>query len=230
MKEVLSETPIAKPAVLAANDQSVMNNRKVPVIEEVMVEPSAVNRPAEEMVSVSEVSEVSEMCSFSESLSTVAEKRDDDGEVTQRVPRSPAKIPRKRAVSSGAKERGIRSPARRAELSPAKRTHIAPSKPVRAPAAASRRNVGPANALRRDPGESSTRRSRSPATRGEMGQPRPVRYKSPASTSAERSSLRRAGARAEDVGEEEKRNEEVSPETTESLENPHVSLECFIFL
>ncbi|PSS05743.1 Protein like [Actinidia chinensis var. chinensis] len=213
VKEVLSETPIPKTLVRIANDIDEKVNLQDRVVEEAKVEPTAEIKQSEEIVS--EVSEViSEMCSFSESLSAATEKRDDDGEVTQRVRRSPAKVTRRPLV---------RSPARRSEPSPVKRTYGQGRTMTTAEAA--RRNVGPSSA-----GGGSARRSRSPATRGAVGQQRPVRYRSPSMVPAGNPVRRPTAEKAENSSKGEGMNGGVSTESTESLENPLVSLECFIFL
>ncbi|KAK9285620.1 hypothetical protein L1049_024816 [Liquidambar formosana] len=227
VKEVLSETPLPKPSVTHHSSN---------VEEESRIEPTPmmIDTPIE----ASEVSEVSEMYSMSESVvstTTVTEKRDDEamsvysGEAKRRVERSPAKVPRKRPYSgevAGGKERKvIRSPAKRAEPSMEKRSHI----PSRGQVTAKRRNVGSAG-IRRDSGEISGRRSRSPVARAEGGATRGVKGGS--------SSLKvtgRVGGQTPAVAEEkscevEKRDDGGSTAATESLENPLVSLECFIFL
>uniref|UniRef100_A0A5B6YU44 Serine/arginine repetitive matrix protein 1-like n=1 Tax=Davidia involucrata TaxID=16924 RepID=A0A5B6YU44_DAVIN len=231
VKEVLSETPIPKPPTPTPTLIKHNNNNKRPEVPEVKIEATTAIKPTEDIIS--EISEVSQMCSFSESLSTttLTEKREDDGEVTQRVHKSPAKVPRKRPYSgelSGRKERGPRYPARRSsEPSPEKRNHITSRSAQGQTMTTKRRNVGPPpNGLRRDPGEGFGRRSRSPVTRGEPGPPRPVSRKSPSSSTTGRSPV----GTAENGGKLEKRNDDVPPEPSESLENPLVSLECFIFL
>ncbi|KAA8524453.1 hypothetical protein F0562_010876 [Nyssa sinensis] len=227
VKEVLSETPISKPPT------QTLTNHKRPEVPEVKIEAAAGIKPAEEIVS--EASEVSEMCSFSEGLSTttLTEMRDDDGEVNQRIPKSPAKIPRQRPYHgefAGRKERGPRSPAR-SEPSPEKRSYITSRSAQGQTTTTKRLNVGPPNGIRRDPGEGSSWRSRSPLTRGDAAGPRPVRQKSPSSTTTGRTGDGSPGVNAENGGKLEKRDDDLSPETGgESLENPLVSLECFIFL
>ncbi|XP_042519269.1 serine/arginine repetitive matrix protein 2 [Macadamia integrifolia] len=194
---------------------------------------------------VEEISEVSDMCSLSESVSTttIGEGRIDDGEVRQRVDRSPAKIPRKRPVGgefTGRTERGEKtSPARRFDQSPGRRNDnnatMKPS-PVRhhhtrdmtgtgGAYTNRRRSPGSDGGVSRDPGEGSARRSRSPATRAGLG-------RSPSSRAV------RSPARIPALGPENGRKPEESRgdegnwnwPANESLENPLVSLECFIFL
>lgn len=93
------------------------------------------------------------------------------------------------------------------------------------PAANRKRNAGPA-AFRRDSGEGSGRRSRSPAcTRtGKVGAGGCRKEVTPAANGVEKEKEKQS--LSEEVVEE--RNDVVSPE--ECLENPHVSMECFIFL
>ncbi|CAK9151365.1 unnamed protein product [Ilex paraguariensis] len=238
VKEVLSETPIPKPPIPVVNQNTPTTAATTkPEVEEPKIEPMVEIKPTAEEI-VSEVSEVSEMYSFTESFSTtVTERREDDGEVTQKVvERSPAKVPSKRPSAgdpAGAKERPVRSAARRSAPSPEKISHIAPSRsnPGRT-MEMQRRNVGPPNGNRRDPGEGSGRRSRSPVTRGEVGTRRNVRHKSPGPslTVTDRSGDRSPLNNADKGGEFKKPNDDVSRETSESLEDPLVSLECFIFL
>ncbi|KAL2252170.1 uncharacterized protein LOC105167352 [Sesamum indicum] len=158
---------------------------------------------------VCEVSEVSEMGSYSESFSnaTAQEKRDDDedGVVNQRPP------PRKRRVPAGGRGRAERVVARRAAApSPEKRGQVTPLRPARGRAMAGQpRNVAEENGRRRDPGEGSGRKS--PVRRVEEGGRRNVGDEKSAATP-------------------EPPNDVVAAEEAESLENPVVSLECFIFL
>lgn len=96
-----------------------------------------------------------------------------------------------------------------------------------------RRNVGPPNGPRRGPSENGVRRSNSPAKRGPVDARRNVRNKSPAAREAEKPGNQSPARNAENEGSSsktEKPKEEVSPVTGESLENPLVSMECFIFL
>lgn len=225
-------------------------NREFKVDEIKPREAVVLVKPAEDIVS--EVSEQTELCSFTESFSTTTtttatalEKRDDGEEVTQR---SPVKYRRKRPNTGdmvSVRERNVRSPARRALPSPEKRRAVMSSRPVQGRAMnAQRRNTGPPNGLRRDSGEGSARRSRSPVTLGEVGTRRNVRYKSPSlgengkpgGRSPSRAVVENGGKveRQNDTVREnremEKQNDDASPGNGESLENPLVSLECFIFL
>ncbi|KAJ0521506.1 hypothetical protein HanRHA438_Chr10g0449751 [Helianthus annuus] len=234
VKEVLSETPIVpKP-----------QQPPIPLTNPQLLDGGAENLTVE----VEEnVSEVSEMYSYSESFSaattatTAADGRkeeieaDDDGEVTQKVKnKSPPakKVVRKRPVGNS----GEFPPRKERVARPVARRHVAPS-PERKRQSPSRittntpryRNVGPANDGRR---EVTARRSRSPVVRGETCQRRKVTEKS----SAEKSDDMLPVAAVESEEKTEEGGVPPLPETetevqaTESLENPLVSLECFIFL
>ncbi|XP_010268938.1 PREDICTED: uncharacterized protein LOC104605748 [Nelumbo nucifera] len=186
---------------------------------------------------------MSEICSLSESVSTttMTERKDDDersrddGEVRQRVDRSPARVPRKRLVSgdyAGKTEKGGRSPARRYEPSPGRKMDNATMSVHSKEMSHSTRRRVPANngLIRRDPGDSSGRRSRSPATRSvDPGSYRSTIGRSPSSRKTGRSPGQ-APPLSEDNGRKLEETKEGSWQTNESLENPLVSLECFIFL
>lgn len=243
VKEVLSETPIV-PKNPSPSKTAPLNvdHPKILQSEEGKSESGGVDltkTPTEEIQEND-----SEMYSYSESFSaattaTVADKKeeiemDEDGEVTQKVKnRSPPakRVPRKRpAVSSGElagrKDRAIRPSARRQTIpSPERKAQL----PSRTTTNAQRhRNVGPSNDSRR---ELSARRSRSPAVRGEAGQRRKVRERSPAEKSSD--IVPANVVESEGKGTVEKVEEggaSPEPQTSESLENPLVSLECFIFL
>ncbi|XP_009621652.1 peptidyl-prolyl cis-trans isomerase CYP63 [Nicotiana tomentosiformis] len=256
VKEVLSETPIPKPhhppKVPLVNDKEAdfpqvkIESTAVvkPTSDETTFEATVVVKPCDDTkfestaVIKPEVSEEpSEMCSFTESYSTTAtatEKREDDGEVTQR---SPIRVYRKRQNSGeipGVRERSFRSQPGRSAPSPEKRRSPASSRGVQGRGmTAQRRNVGPPNGgTRRGTIDSGVRRSKSPATRGPVEQRRNVRYRSPAAREEEKLGGQSPVRSAENGGSSraEKPKEEVSPESGESLENPLVSMECFIFL
>ncbi|KAJ8568912.1 hypothetical protein K7X08_032649 [Anisodus acutangulus] len=181
----------------------------------------------------SEVSEEpSEMCSFTESYSTTAtatEKIEEDGEVTQR---SPIRVHRKRQNSGDLTRVRERSFRGRSAPSPERRRSPATSRGVQGRGMPQqRRNVGPPNGTRIGPGENGARRSNSPAARGPVDARRNVRNRIPAPAREGKSPARNV----ENDGtisssRVEKPKEEASPETGESIENPLVSMECFIFL
>nr|DAD20842.1 TPA_asm: hypothetical protein HUJ06_022305 [Nelumbo nucifera] len=101
VKEVLSETP--KPKLLPFPK---IHNEKIRKPSLLDLEEESVEKKAPSNA-VEDASEMSEICSVSESLSTttMTERKDDeersrdDGEVRQRVDRSPGKVPKKRFAS-----------------------------------------------------------------------------------------------------------------------------------
>ncbi|XP_024989351.1 uncharacterized protein LOC112523911 [Cynara cardunculus var. scolymus] len=241
VKEVLSETPIV-PKNPSPSKTAPVNHPEILQSEEGKIESGADGGVDLTKTPTGEIQENdSEMYSYSESFSaattaTVADKKDEiemdeDDEVTQKVKnRSPPakRVPRKRpAVSSGEltgrKDRAIRPSARRQTIpSPEKKAQL----PSRTTTNAQRhRNVGPSNDSRR---EVSGRRSRSPAVRGEAGQRREVRARSPAEKSSD--IIPAKVVENEGKGMVEEGGASPEPQTSESLENPLVSLECFIFL
>ncbi|KAK9706674.1 hypothetical protein RND81_07G143800 [Saponaria officinalis] len=196
VKEVLSETP--KPEIIVPNCDS----DPEPDICKHFVSPK---KPflGEKWIPEEEISEVSVVCSVSESISNNAPG--DSGEVHQRVYTS-------QGYNSNFVDKNIngsdhnvllrchgRSPVRRADPSPPRRCSG---------------RVG----LRRDvTGENSARRSQSPAARSNVDRTPSGRRTAP------------SPGRVRMVhGPDEMMDEWAGPR--ESLENPLVSLECFIFL
>ncbi|KAJ4703412.1 serine/arginine repetitive matrix protein 1-like [Melia azedarach] len=201
------------------------------------------------------MSEESEICSLSmsESVSTltnITDKRDyeDEQEVKhQRVSRSPAKLqPR-----NGVKNRVVnQSPTRRTDQSPGRRINSGSIRFAQSSREESAQRRGlTSNRGRRDPGESSGRRSRSPATTrssAAMGRSPSARRanRSPgrvktdpieSSNGSINNSRRVDGRNTEGKWPSNNNNNNSSSinndcSTSESLENPLVSLECFIFL
>ncbi|CAH9071448.1 unnamed protein product [Cuscuta epithymum] len=228
---VLSETHISKPLPLQDEKKSINGGlKRVDDFHQVKVEVDVDRRgplKADEEIAASEPSE---MCSLTESISTTAtEKRDDDGEVNQRSPvprrkrRTPGDLPGGRQRSS------FKSPSKRSAPSPEKRNALASSKSgqSRTSTPSRKRNVGPEKAAQREAGNA--RRSRSPAARREADPRRNVSMKSPAVSEGGQSPAKSAENHREDK-KLEKPNDGVSGEAGESLENPLVSMECFIFL
>ncbi|XP_050371761.1 uncharacterized protein LOC126789604 [Argentina anserina] len=193
-----------------------------------------------------EISEdASEICSLqSESVSATTATRDDDEEVQQRVVLNSRVSPRKLHKSPrdgfGPGRVVGKSPTRRTDSSPGRRYgNGVGSGRLAQPgqqAVGGRRAGLSGEPNRRDPGESSGRRSRSPATRitENGGINRANVSRSPSANrrypgrspvgpveSSNSSTRRRV---------EEPRMEEGKWAANESLENPLVSLECFIFL
>ncbi|PIA26506.1 hypothetical protein AQUCO_09200012v1 [Aquilegia coerulea] len=230
VKEVLSsETPtIPKPrSYLKFKDQQkILRLPSFPKIEEKRSFNTTSTTPPFE-----EISEFSEICSLSESVSTSAltehSVRDYDEVMQPRViDRSPSKIRRKRSDSGEFYSRG-ESPMRRSEQWLNGKSDIGGKSMYGKEVGGQicRRNIAQ-NGVNKDHGESSRRRSRSPATRIDVGgcASRPGMCRSPSAKRVVRSSGRES---------ENRRNFDESKEkwpVKESLEDPLVSLECFIFL
>ncbi|XP_027348200.1 uncharacterized protein LOC113859689 [Abrus precatorius] len=254
VKEVLSETPIPKslqvPILMPETKTQMPSLQNPPVKFE-----TKVPIPIEDQVS-EVVSQLSETCSISESFSTATtttattttatEKREEDeatskrsrreGATNHKWDRSPS---RKRPyVADGnfatGRERRVKSPARRPDPSPEKKIKGG-SRVVRGrgsgPVANRKLNAGSA-AVRRDPGEGSGRRSRSPSCARAVGGTSKVgagggrKQVLPENGVVEKEKEKeKEKSESEEVVE---KNDVVSPE--ECLENPHVSMECFIFL
>lgn len=230
VKEVLSETPISKPPPPPSQITTTNPNPDIKIKKN---EPINLSKPTEqELTAVSEISEASEFCSFSGSFSTTTLNEKDDGEVTQRMgPRSPAKTPRKCTYSGEVrKERG----PTRSKRGGGGGQLVRSSRPAvqgRTNTTPHRRNVGPTNGVvRRDTGEVSSRRSRSPAPRGERGGPgKSLGQKCVTGSGVTGQASCKSPVRK--VEKVEKENDGVLGENgNESLDNPLVSLECFIFL
>ncbi|XP_023735315.1 uncharacterized protein LOC111883203 [Lactuca sativa] len=250
VKEVLSEIPVAskKPSPLISSSPTKItaDYQQIPHPEHDFKSKNAVvqltKNPIEE--NASEIS--SEMYTYSASFSAATTTTtigtgtiDEDGEVTQKVKKlPPAKMVSRRQPTNYSgeratrKERAIRPPARRSAVpSTDKKPHF-PSRNVTT--AQRHGNVVPSSVIRREP---PARRSRSPALRGEAGKLTKVRERSPVQKSGNRVPVTmtenngnvklkkiKGGGDGGGVPEPEE------PGTCESLENPRVSLECFIFL
>ncbi|OIW06035.1 hypothetical protein TanjilG_11722 [Lupinus angustifolius] len=246
VKEVLSETPISKPhqvPILIPETKTQMPLVQNPAKDSETKDPNPIIKAEEEVSEL--VSQISEACSISESFSTAntgitTEKREEDEATSERSNRdriattthkwnrSPSNASSRKgpyavngnvAVGRGGRPK---SPAKRSEPSPEKKVQSG-RRPVRGresgPVANRKINVG----VQRDSGEGSGRRSRSPSCNGKGG----------GTTMVCSEGGRKQVTPAKDVVEKEKsdgeeKNEVVTPE--ESLENPHVSMECFIFL
>ncbi|CAJ2648703.1 uncharacterized protein LOC123908493 [Trifolium pratense] len=228
VKEVLSETSKWK----KPNERFNFEVEKPKCFEKFDRENSKIEKP---YYKIDEISEVSEVCSLSESVSTITatDRREEDEESCKRVNGSPAKM-RKNRTFSGEKRDWTagKSPVRRSEQSPAKRNggsvRIVQKRDQMG-------NGGMKNQpLRRDSGENSGRRSRSPATRTDNGSTRSVVGRSLSARRMNQSPGKGRTAAPENDGRkmENSTMESKWPSTTndESLENPLVSLECFIFL
>ncbi|KAF5728937.1 serine/arginine repetitive matrix protein 1 [Tripterygium wilfordii] len=256
VKEVLSVTPKPKPTPTppTTNIPNNPNEEESQECKKNWVEPILLDKVKESRgckveQGLQEVSEVSEICSsclsLSESVSTtITDKRDDEDEVRQRVTRSPSKMASRNGYPGdfGPKRERVvgRSPNRRSENSPAKRNGAIGGGSVRMVHSREVGQLGRGGSRpdprRRDPGESSGRRtgfgaaaanrskmSRSPSTRRTNRSPGRVRL-DPAVN---------GGRNVEENSVDgNKRPSSTNSDATanESLENPLVSLECFIFL
>ncbi|KAJ0080974.1 hypothetical protein Patl1_10838 [Pistacia atlantica] len=241
VKEVLSEIP--KTTVKPQPDPNFTTNIKQEVQENNFlnqIQKPALNKNVakkEELKNVNEenMSEVSEVCSlsFSETVSTttnITDRREneEDQEVMQqhrmRNSRSPVVA---------------HSPARRFEQSPGKRNPPGSVRLVQSsreePGRVLNQSLGRG---RRDPGESSGRRSRSPASTRSAAMGRspsarrtnqsPGRSKNESGQNGSNNNSRKTESPSKMENRWPSNNNNSS--TNESLENPLVSLECFIFL
>ena len=118
MKEVLSETPKWKPAIARLDKPE----KPVAPLERPGFEESKVETKIEKPLpveKVEEISEVSEICSWSESMSTITitDNREETEEIRKRVNGSPAKMRKNRSFSgdfTGRRDRTMgKSPTRR---------------------------------------------------------------------------------------------------------------------
>lgn len=252
VKEVLSETPNSKARIfIPQQEESKKTQIEKPAFVKIQVKEAGLDfnikkteppkSPAVIEESASE--DVSEICSvsFSETLSTLTDRRDDEeDEVRQpKVLRSPAR--------SGSRKRVVgRSPNRKLDQPPGRRNGVvnggSSSSSVRlvqskeSPPGPAKRGSRP-DPERKDPGECSGRRSRSPSVnRSVMGR----------SPSGRRTNQSPGKVRSDpgECGNSKKVEQHTSamegkwPSSNnnggalqnESLENPLVSLECFIFL
>lgn len=231
VKEVLSETTL----LTSSNDNSTLEKTTSTKIQEdeekkpgivvdvapdpVMTEPGSVEPE--------KGSEVSEVCSLSESLLSIVNKYDEE-EVKQMKPqgvrqRSPAKS-RNRVMAS--------YPTRRTDMSPLKRNAEEDAGSVR---------LVPSSTGKRDPTERSERRSRSPAmNRSVMMGPTRSQQSTESGGAMRRISQSPSRVRPglNKNGSEQDCNHHKWPglvgnyksTPNDSFENPLVSLECFIFL
>ncbi|XP_061346744.1 uncharacterized protein LOC133292351 [Gastrolobium bilobum] len=232
VKEVLSETPISKPQVLILTAEI---NTQMPITQH---RKGPINKALEE--ASEEHALISETCSMSESFSTtttatVTEKREDEEATSKRSTRegtrnrnrnrSQSDASRKRSYTVdgyriGGRQPRPKSPARMPEPSPEKKTPVG-SRSVR------RRE---SDQVHRDAGDGSGRRSRSPSCARTVGAGNGRSQLRPPGGEGRRFPPPAKGVEMENGGSEKvgEKNDDVPLE--ESLENPHVSLECFIFL
>ncbi|CAA3009932.1 Hypothetical predicted protein [Olea europaea subsp. europaea] len=228
VKEVLSETPVEK-----GSSQKVekLNER----MQELKIDSRQVIKPKCPEEVVSEASVVSDLGSFTESFSTTGmeNRDDDDGEVNQRIP---LRVPRRRQntgdIPGGRIRRERSAPTGRTAMLQQSRGQVTASRPFQGRlSTAQQRNPGTEKGLRPDSGDISARRTRSPATSSEVGQRGNLSSKSHGPSETGRSGDAPLVKTAESGGGKvENSNDDVLAEDGESLENPIVSLECFIFL
>lgn len=244
VKEVLSETPVSKPPTPETFSEK---KTHFPVKQ---LETEAPR----------EVSEASEACEVSESFSylstttttTITEVRDEDEaiskrkrEVGPRITNGSSGITRRKRPNcgnelAGRRGRGPISPASRPDRSTEKRNRVE-GKSIRGRESGqvrtTQRGGGGNNGVRRDIGEVSSRRSRSPATRTTGGVSRGGLVRNTLKGTG-RTSGRSLGGDGESQsqlqtngGKKEEQNDVGSSQLgNESLENPLVALECFIFV
>ncbi|XWS18334.1 hypothetical protein CRYUN_Cryun32bG0035000 [Craigia yunnanensis] len=239
VKEVLSETPKPKAHIFIPQEENKKTQIEKPAFVKIQ-EKESLNfnmktKSKSPFIEESASEDVSEVCSvsLSESLSTITDRRDEEEEVTQpKVFRSPARSGSRNSVMG-------QSPTRKLDQSPGRRNGVVNGgssvRLVQSREPPVRRGSRP-DPSRKDPGESSGRRSRSPAVN------RSVMGRSP--------SGRRNNQSPGEYGNNKKVKQQQHGTTTtmegkwpsgnnngattsapnESLENPFVSLECFIFL
>ncbi|KAF1882254.1 hypothetical protein Lal_00038900 [Lupinus albus] len=231
VKEVLSETPKWNPTVanfeaenktvakVEAENKSVAKFEAGKPCQKPTVAKFEGDKKVEKIMMALEINkveeEISEVCSLSESVSTTTLTEE---ELHQRVHRSPAKMNKNLCFSGEFDGGGVgrgKSPKRRTDQSPGRRN----VKVVQ-------RRDQMRNQARPD---NSIRRSMSPATRADDVAARSVVGRS---QSARRTNQSPARVRTVAPVNGGRKRESPTPEqsTNESLENPLVSLECFIFL
>ncbi|ESQ29330.1 hypothetical protein EUTSA_v10023654mg [Eutrema salsugineum] len=216
VKEVLSETTllttssnIHNPAI---DDPVKTKNRETEEKKLKLAPDSVMIRP--DSIDPEEGSEVSEICSLSlsESVSSTAVMNVYDEEEVKLKQRKSQRSPAK----SRTRVAGNNYPTRRTDQSPRKR------------------NIGTCNGARfgsgtRDPGERSGRRSRSPATNRSMMDSNQSRVGG-AKSRKNNQSPARVRIDPNKNGSDQQQYQNYGYTTEELLENPLVSLECFIFL
>ncbi|XP_038882208.1 uncharacterized protein LOC120073430 [Benincasa hispida] len=242
VKEVLSETPSLKPPPSPPKKNSPPEEDQVlkPVgneIEKKLCEIS-INGIAELPSEFYEISHPNECISVSTAITT--EQMDGGGEIHQMVLKSsPVKLPKDQSISGDFEvKREIsqnRTLTRRSDQSPVRRNGAIGSMRMvhnRDMNPAMARRVLRAEPPRRDPDENSIRRSRSPATaRSDGVGSRSALSRTPSVRKSGKSSPNRAAtATSQKVVEENNIIDGKFNSQIESLENPLVSLECFIFL
>lgn len=237
VKEVLSETHKWKTRITNSHN-NINNPPKTPQkLTNNLKNPSFPTKNEEE---------ISEVCSLTDSMvSTITvfdKKEEKNDEIRQRVSSSPSRMRKDRSFSGERGEKMVgRSPARRSEQSPARR-NVGSGRltPTRDRLCRSQTVVN-GETRGREAVENPRRRSRSPAMRTDGGaSARAAVGRSPSKRRPNQSPARgristaeHGGRRKEVAGAEGKWPSSASASAVagnESLENPLVSLECFIFL
>lgn len=235
VKEVLSETPIAKPLQKTSPN---FQDKKSP---ELKVKPIQLE---EGVPSVSETSQVTEWCSnMSESVSmatTISEQREGD-EASSKQSReigrnTKPKIRRKRPYSgdpSYRREQRDKCATKRPELLPEKKSRVTCRYTQGTTESREARYRKLNGGHEQQSGVSHGRRSRSPAARTVRGTNKMGNVKSSAMKVTGRAGEQKETAvttEKRDEGKVEKLLDGAIQPPNESIENPLVSLECFIFL
>lgn len=217
VKEVLSETPKLKPTTFAkSKPQKPHQNTNFKKFKE---EECKAEKKA---LSIYIAEDTSEVSSFSETVSIATSITDQREETRKRVDRSHAKLQKNRSFPSERRERTVHGA----------RNNAGSVKLVQCREQTGQKMGNGGKRRRRDPADNTSRRARSPATGAVAGEVRPVMGRIPSVRKTNRSTARvRTGTAENDCRKmkipatESKRNS-----SGESLENPLVSLECFIFI
>ncbi|XP_038887224.1 uncharacterized protein LOC120077414 [Benincasa hispida] len=241
VKEVLSETPIAKPCTV---QQTVPKNKSSELKVKASEMDGSFSKREESIVSVSETSQVTEWCSnVSESMSmatTISEQREGDeaSSKSREIGRNTKpKIRRKRPYSGDAsyrrEQRDKCATKRPAELLPEKKSRVN-CRYTHGTTESREARTRKLNGGRHEQqsGVSHGRRSRSPATRTVRETNKTGNMKSSGMKMTGQAGDQPETMTTEKTGEgkmEKPMDDAIQP-PNESIENPLVSLECFIFL
>ncbi|KAG4970984.1 hypothetical protein JHK85_037405 [Glycine max] len=166
-----------------------------------------------------------EVCSLSRTVSRATSITDQRDEMRKRVYRSHPKLQKNRSFPGERRERTVVHGARN-------NNNVGSVRLVQCRDQTSQKIGNGGTGRRRDPAENSLRRSRSQATVAGAGASRPVMGRSPYVRKPNRSTASIGIGTAENGGRktEKPATTEKWPYAGESLENPLVSLECFIFI
>ena len=166
-----------------------------------------------------------EVCSLSETVSTDTSIANQIEETRKRVDTSQPKLQKNRSFPGERRERTVVHGARN-------NNNVGSVRLVQCRDQTSQKIGNGGTGRRRDAAENSLRRSRSQATVAGAGAARPVMGRSPYVRKPNRSTASIGIGTAENGGRktEKPATTEKWPYAGESLENPLVSLECFIFI